>query len=40
MVGSGRKLDAETLGGGAMSAGDEEGLDGGAMLPFAAGATT
>jgi hypothetical protein len=39
-VGNGRKLDTETLGGGAMSDGEEESLDGGAMLPFAAGATT
>jgi hypothetical protein len=36
-VGRGRRLEAETRGGGAMREGDAEGLDGGAILPFIAG---
>lgn len=33
-VGKGRRLEAGTRGGGAMSEGEGEGFDGGAMLPF------
>lgn len=37
-MGRGRRLDAETRGGGAIREGDDEGLVGGAMLPLARGA--
>jgi len=33
-VGKGRRLEADTRGGGAMREGEEAGFDGGAMLPF------
>lgn len=36
-VGKGRRLEADTRGGGAMSEGEDEGFDGGAMLPFDVG---
>jgi hypothetical protein len=36
-VGKGRRLEADTRGGGAMSEGEDAGFDGGAMLPFDAG---